>query len=66
MATAARREFGRLPPGYTALRPSALPWSGLFSAFQFLTAITFASLEKAQHPELDPEVYMKTLASNGL
>jgi hypothetical protein len=38
----------------------------LFSAFQFLTAITFASLEKAQHPELDPEVYMKSLASNGL
>jgi membrane protease YdiL (CAAX protease family) len=38
----------------------------LLSALQFLTVITFASLEKAQHPELDLEVYTKGLASNGL
>ena len=38
----------------------------LFSALQILTVIAFASLEKAQHPALDLEVYTKSLPSNGL
>jgi hypothetical protein len=38
---------------------------GLFSALQFLIVIAFVSLAKAQHPELDPEVYAKSLSSNG-
>ncbi len=38
----------------------------LFLALQLLTVATFVSVEKAQHPELDPEVYAKTLSSNGL
>jgi len=37
----------------------------LFSALQFLTVIAFVSLAKAQHPELDLEVYAKGLSSNG-
>lgn len=38
----------------------------LFLALQFITVIAFVSVEKAQHPELDPEVFAKSLSSNGL
>jgi membrane protease YdiL (CAAX protease family) len=38
---------------------------GLFSALQFLIVIAFVSLAKVQHPELDLEVYAKSLSSNG-
>jgi membrane protease YdiL (CAAX protease family) len=37
----------------------------LFSALQILIVIVFVSLAKAQHPELDLEVYAKSLSSNG-
>jgi uncharacterized protein len=65
-----------LPPSSDDIK--AKPWGfwatlgfsaiifALFSALQFLTVIAFASLEKAQHPELDLEVYWKSLPSNGL
>jgi len=38
----------------------------LFSALQVLVATAFVSLAKTQHPELDLEVYAKSLPSNGL
>ena len=56
---------------------SAKPWGlwatlwfsaiifALFSALQILVATAFVSLAKAQHPELDLEVYAKSLSSNG-
>jgi hypothetical protein len=37
----------------------------LFSALQILVATFFVSLAKAEHPELDLEVYAKSLSSNG-
>ena len=37
----------------------------LFSAIQILVAAAFVSLETAKHPELDLEVYAKSLSSNG-
>ena len=37
----------------------------LFSALQFLIVIVFLSFAKVQHPELDLEVYAKSLSSNG-
>ena len=37
----------------------------LFSALQILVASFFVSFAKAEHPELDLEVYAKSLASNG-
>ncbi len=37
----------------------------LFLTLQLLTVISLVSLAKAQHPELDLEVYAKTLPSNG-
>jgi membrane protease YdiL (CAAX protease family) len=37
----------------------------LFSALQILVATAFVSFAKAEHPELDLEVYAKSLASNG-
>jgi membrane protease YdiL (CAAX protease family) len=56
---------------------SAKPWGlwatlgfsaivfALFSALQILVATAFVSVAKAQHPELDLEVYAKSLPSNG-
>jgi membrane protease YdiL (CAAX protease family) len=56
---------------------SAKPWGlwatlgfsaiilALFSALQILVATFFVSLAKAEHPELDLEVYAKSLSSNG-
>jgi len=38
---------------------------GLFCALQVLTVIAFVSFAKAEHPELDLEVYAKSLPSNG-
>jgi membrane protease YdiL (CAAX protease family) len=38
----------------------------LFLALQLLTVAAFVSVEKTQHPELDPEVYAEILSSNGL
>jgi membrane protease YdiL (CAAX protease family) len=38
----------------------------LFLALQFLTVMAFVSVERAQHPESDLEVYAKSLSSNGL
>jgi hypothetical protein len=38
----------------------------LFLALQLFTVMAFVSVEKAQHPELDPEAYAKSLSSNGL
>ena len=38
----------------------------LFCVLQFLIVIVFLSLAKAQHPELDLEVYAKSLSCNGL
>lgn len=38
----------------------------LFLALQLLIVVAFVSVQKAQHPELDPEVYAKTLSTNGL
>ena len=37
----------------------------LFFALQILVATAFVSLAKAKHPELDLEVYAKSLSSNG-
>ena len=37
----------------------------LFSVLQILVATFFVSLAKAEHPELDLEVYAKSLSSNG-
>src|SRR4030043_76353 len=37
----------------------------LFFALQFLMMIAFLSLAKTQHPELNLEVYAKSLSSNG-
>ena len=37
----------------------------LFSALQILVATFFVSFAKAEHPELDLEVYAKSLSSNG-
>ena len=37
----------------------------LYSALQILVAMTFVSLAKAEHPELDLEVYARSLSSNG-
>ena len=37
----------------------------LFLALQILVAAAFVSLAKAKHPELDLEVYAKSLSSNG-
>jgi len=37
-----------------------------FIAVQLLTVVAFISAEKAEHPELDPEVYARNLSSNGL
>jgi membrane protease YdiL (CAAX protease family) len=37
----------------------------LFTALQILVATGFVSYAKAQHPELDLEVYAKSLSSNG-
>ena len=37
----------------------------LFLALQLFTVIAFVSVEKVQHPELNPEVYAKSLSSNG-
>jgi len=37
----------------------------LFSALQVLVVTVFVSLAKAEHPELDLEVYTKSLSSNG-
>ena len=39
---------------------------GLFSALQVLIVIFFLSAAKTQHPELNLEVYAKSLSSNGL
>ena len=39
---------------------------GLFCALQILIVIVFLSAAKTQHPELDLEVYAKSLSSNGL
>ncbi len=36
-----------------------------FSALQFVVVIAFISFAKAKHPELDLEVYAKSLSSNG-
>src|SRR4030042_5143410 len=36
-----------------------------FSALQILVATAFVSLAKAEHPELNLEVYAKSLSSNG-
>jgi membrane protease YdiL (CAAX protease family) len=56
---------------------SAKPWGlwttlvfsamilALYSALQILVATAFVSLAKAEHPELDLEVYAKSLSSNG-
>jgi membrane protease YdiL (CAAX protease family) len=38
---------------------------GLFCALQFLVMIAFTSLAKLRHPELNLEVYAKSLSSNG-
>jgi membrane protease YdiL (CAAX protease family) len=38
---------------------------GLFCALQFLVVMAFVSFAKVQHPELDLEVYAKSLPSNG-
>jgi membrane protease YdiL (CAAX protease family) len=38
---------------------------GLFCALQFLVVMAFVSFAKVQHPELDLEVYAKSLSSNG-
>ena len=38
---------------------------GLFSALQVLIVIFFLSAAKTQHPELNLEVYAKSLSSNG-
>ncbi len=38
----------------------------LFCFLQILVVSVFASLEKVQHPELDLEVYARSLSSNGL
>jgi membrane protease YdiL (CAAX protease family) len=38
----------------------------VFSALQVLVATAFVSLAKVRHPELDLEVYAKSLPSNGL
>ncbi len=51
-------DFGR-PLGFR--RSSSVS----FVPFKFLTVIAFVSLAKAQHPELDLEVYAKGLSSNG-
>jgi membrane protease YdiL (CAAX protease family) len=37
----------------------------LFSTLQFLVVIAFVSFAKAEHPELDLEVYARSLPSNG-
>jgi membrane protease YdiL (CAAX protease family) len=37
----------------------------LYSVFQILVATVFVSLAKAEHPELDLEVYARSLSSNG-
>jgi membrane protease YdiL (CAAX protease family) len=37
----------------------------LYSALQILVATAFVSLAKTEHPELDLEVYAKSLSSNG-
>jgi membrane protease YdiL (CAAX protease family) len=56
---------------------SAKPWGlwatlgfsamifAFFSALQILVATAFVSLAKAEHPELNLEVYAKSLSSNG-
>jgi len=56
---------------------SAKPWGlwatlgfsamifALFSALQILVATVFVSLAKAEHPELDLEVYARSLSTNG-
>jgi uncharacterized protein len=64
-----------LPPSLDEIE--AKPWGfwatlgfsaiifALFSVLQFLIVIVFFSLAKAQHPELNLEVYAKSLTSDG-
>jgi membrane protease YdiL (CAAX protease family) len=49
---------------WTTLGLSAITFV-LFSALQVLVVTVFVSVAKAQHPELDLEVYAKSLSSNG-
>jgi len=59
-------EIRSKPWGFWATLGFSAVIFALLSALQLFTVITLASLEKAQHPELDLEVYTKSLASNGL
>ena len=59
-------EIKATPWGFwTTLGFSAIIFA-LFSALQVLIVIVFVFFTKAQHPELDLEVYAKSLPSNGL
>jgi membrane protease YdiL (CAAX protease family) len=53
------------PGGFWATLGFSAIIFGLFCALQFLIVIAFVSLARVQHPELDLEVYAKSLSSNG-
>ena len=59
-------EIKAMPWGFWATLGFSAIIFGLFSALQILVATAFVSLAKVQHPELDLEVYAKSLSSNGL
>jgi membrane protease YdiL (CAAX protease family) len=58
-------DMGAKPWGFWATLGFSAVIFALFSALQLLTVIAFVSLAKVQHPELDLEIYAKSLSSNG-
>jgi membrane protease YdiL (CAAX protease family) len=58
-------DMGAKPWGFWATLGFSAIIFALFCALQIVVVTVFVSLAKAQHPELDLEVYAKSLSSNG-
>jgi uncharacterized protein len=58
-------EIKAKPLGFWATLGFSAIILALYSALQILVATAFVSLAKAEHPELDLEVYAKSLSSDG-
>jgi membrane protease YdiL (CAAX protease family) len=58
-------DMGAKPWGFWATLGFSAIIFALFTALQILVVTAFVSVAKAEHPELDLEVYAKSLSSNG-
>lgn len=60
-----KEDMSAEPPGLKATLGFSAIILALYSALQILVATAFVSAAKAEHPELDLEVYARSLSSNG-